>query len=211
MSAMNCSEAERLFDAYLDGELNGSLRFEFDAHRLNCPMCQRKLAMMEACEHILVGDQRGPALSADFTDRVMAQVSLRGERVRRSRHLKLFIGAAVGLQAAAAVGFFFVWTFGQDRQVAAPRRDPPPIVRIDPAEYQRALDDKSGVLMYDLVWNALQRARADVQGVTNYAANLKVPQHLADAGAWNPLHWLFSGDDTPAEDAPADPADPLKL
>ena len=48
---MNCSEAEQLFDAFLDGQLTGSLRLELDAHRLRCRRCQQTLAMMEACEH----------------------------------------------------------------------------------------------------------------------------------------------------------------
>ena len=66
---MNCSEAERLFDPYLDGELSGSLRLEFDAHRLRCTLCQRKLAMMEACEHILGGDSRYKILAASLPRR----------------------------------------------------------------------------------------------------------------------------------------------
>ena len=78
---MNCAEAEQFFDAYLDGELSGSLRLEFDAHRLRCPLCQQKLAMMEACEHIIARDTRTPACSDDFTYRVMNEI--RERRVLR--------------------------------------------------------------------------------------------------------------------------------
>lgn len=106
---MNCSEAERLFDPYLDGELSGSLRLEFDAHRLRCGICQRKLAMMEACEHIVAGDHRAPQLSANFTDRVMADLIHRKVQAHTTRRRRLTIGAAVAMQAAAVIGFAMFW------------------------------------------------------------------------------------------------------
>lgn len=173
---MNCSEAERLFDAYLDGELSGSLRFEFDAHRLHCPMCQRKLAMMEACEHILVGDTRGPALSDDFTERVMSQVAIRGEQMRRSRHLKLYVGAAIGLQAAGVALFVFVWKAGQDRDVALPRTQSVANHLVDPKALDVAMGDRSGVLLNDLIFRALERTTSDVKGLSKLATNFSVPQ-----------------------------------
>jgi hypothetical protein len=195
---MNCSEAERLFDAYLDGELNGSLRFEFDAHRLHCPMCQRKLAMMEACEHILVGDQRGPALSDDFTERVMSQVSIRGEQMRRSRTIKLFIGAAVTMQAAAAVVFVIVWNFGQDRDVQPPRMDPK-IAMVDPALRDKAIDERDEVLLYDLIRSAVVAPTRDVTGLSKYTASFTLPDIAEIFGP--------SAKDEPE----APPKDPLKL
>jgi anti-sigma factor RsiW len=106
---MNCSEAEHFFDAYLDGELAGSLRLEFDAHRLRCGVCQQKLAMMEACEHILARDGRGPLLSDDFTDRVMDEVEQRRVITLRSRKRRIVWGTAVGVQAAAVIAFAFLW------------------------------------------------------------------------------------------------------
>ena len=106
---MNCRESEQFFDAYLDGELSGSLRLEFDAHRLRCPVCQQKLAMMEACEHIVSRDSRMPALSDDFTDRVMDSIGERRIIVRRVRRRRLMLGGAVALQAAAVLVFALLW------------------------------------------------------------------------------------------------------
>ncbi|MBL8879060.1 MAG: zf-HC2 domain-containing protein, partial [Phycisphaerales bacterium] len=71
---MNCSEWEGLLDAYLDGQLSGALRLEFDAHRLRCRRCQQSLAMMEAITHVVATDERSPAISDDFTQRVMSQI-----------------------------------------------------------------------------------------------------------------------------------------
>ena len=107
---MKCSEAEQFFDAFLDGELAGSLRLEFDAHRLRCTVCQQKLAMMESCEHILARDTGGPVLSDDFTDRVMDEIEQRRVLAAHSRRRRLVIGGAVALQAAAVIVFAFLWT-----------------------------------------------------------------------------------------------------
>ncbi|MHC5035492.1 MAG: anti-sigma factor family protein, partial [Planctomycetota bacterium] len=71
---MNCSECERLFDAYLDGQLAGSLRLEFDAHRLRCRRCQQTLAMLETIGNVIASDPQVPEMSVTFTDRVMRQI-----------------------------------------------------------------------------------------------------------------------------------------
>ena len=68
---MNCAEFERLIDAYLDGELAGSLRVEFDAHRLRCRRCQLTMIAMESVETVLANDRPLATLSDDFTERVM--------------------------------------------------------------------------------------------------------------------------------------------
>lgn len=121
---MNCGESERLFDAYLDGQLTGTLRLEFDAHRLRCRHCQQTLAMLESCAHLIASDRRGPSLSADFTERVMAAVSEsaapRGRRLTATR--AAFVAGAV-LQAAAVV-MFAVWL--DAGRSLAPRPAAPP-------------------------------------------------------------------------------------
>ncbi|MBW7905174.1 MAG: zf-HC2 domain-containing protein [Phycisphaerae bacterium] len=99
---MNCGDVERLLDAHLDGQLSGSLRLEFEAHRVRCRRCQQTLAMLEACTHVIATDHRQPALSDDFTDRLMSRIADGSPRLRVRR---LAIGAAVALQAAAAVLF----------------------------------------------------------------------------------------------------------
>lgn len=103
---MNCNDSDRLIDAYLDGQLSGSLRLEFDAHRVRCRRCQQTLATMEACLHLIATDQRGPALGDDFTARVMQRVAPE-QPVRRLRLSPLMISVGALTAQAAAVALFF--------------------------------------------------------------------------------------------------------
>lgn len=105
MPAMNCLDAEGLFDAYLDGELSGTLRLEFDTHRLHCPVCQQKLALLEATEYVIATDTRGPRPADDFTDALMSALEQRTMAARPLRLRRPLLAAAVLLQAAAVVGF----------------------------------------------------------------------------------------------------------
>jgi hypothetical protein len=99
---MNCADCEQLFDAYLDGHLAGSLRLEFDAHRLRCRHCQQTLAMLEALGNVIASDPQIPELQTDFTDRVMQRV--RPHRGLRPS-LRVVVAAGAVLQAAAVLGF----------------------------------------------------------------------------------------------------------
>jgi hypothetical protein len=102
---MNCIDAENLLDSYLDGQLNGSLRLEFEAHRLRCRRCQQTLAMMETAAHVIATDRRMPVLPDDFTERVLSRVA-----ARPARRLRLSPGVVAGalLAQAAAIGLFFL-------------------------------------------------------------------------------------------------------
>jgi RNA polymerase sigma-70 factor, ECF subfamily len=102
---MRCAEYERLLDAYLDGHLAGSLRLEFDAHRLRCRQCQQTLAMMEAIGHVLAAPPRAPALSEDFTDLVMGRIEKRRPLAERLRSTRVAVVAVTLLQAAAVILF----------------------------------------------------------------------------------------------------------
>lgn len=133
---MNCSDAEQFFDAYLDGELAGSLRLEFDAHRLRCTACQQKLAMMEACEHILSGESRGPLLSPDFTNKVMNEIRQRRFAEARRPRRRLVWAAAAAVQAAAVIVFAFLWVNYWNKPVSPvlpPGANPALNARIDSA------------------------------------------------------------------------------
>ena len=100
---MNCADFEQLLDAYLDGELSGSLRLEFDAHRLRCRGCELTVASMEAVEDVITADRPVPSLSLDFTDRVMGKIEVRKPRSTRSRNLRIAIVGGTVLQAAAVL------------------------------------------------------------------------------------------------------------
>jgi hypothetical protein len=110
---MNCPECEQLFDAYLDGQLAGTLRLEFDAHRLRCPRCQQTLAMLEAAGHVIASDAVVPELSPDFTDRIMQAVAAPAPRIVRFPSTRVALFAAAIVQVAAVVSFVVLWPFGR--------------------------------------------------------------------------------------------------
>ncbi|HRX85487.1 MAG TPA: zf-HC2 domain-containing protein [Phycisphaerae bacterium] len=98
---MDCSQAKSLFNAFLDGELNGSLAAEFATHKLQCASCRRELALLEVMGHVLSTDTVVPELNADFTDRLMACALEPARPQRLWRRRVLYIGGP--LAAAACV------------------------------------------------------------------------------------------------------------
>lgn len=208
---MNCSEAEQFFDAYLDRELSGSLRLEFDAHRLRCPVCQQKLAMMEACEHILSRDSLAPTPPEDFTARVMDEVGGRRLIARRTRRRRIAIGVVVASQAAAVLAIALVWV-AYWRPTASPALD-----EEFAAKVEDLIEAKDWVGLYDsIVSRAEERARAaglvlkrveeDLGGLARYAGNLSILSEFSDsADAAMPGPWdVFR----PVPPAPAEEAEP---
>ncbi len=103
---MNCSECQQLFDAYLDDQLAGSLRLEFDAHRLRCGDCQQSLAMLETIGNVVANDRQVPELSDEFGNRVAWQIQ--HSRPVRRPSLHIAIAAGVLLQIAAVLVFAFM-------------------------------------------------------------------------------------------------------
>jgi len=188
---MNCSDAEQLFDAYLDGELGGSLRLEFDAHRLRCQTCQRKLALLEACEAVLSSAHREPDLSADFTDRVMAEITARASQRPRRLNRPLRVAAAM-LPLAAAVGLFAVLRPSAEPQPSRPTEVLGEAVVQTPLD--RAMQDPTGVELYTYIVKQLWAARAnlarDMNELRSYALNLTLPQMQEDRPLLGPLDLL---------------------
>jgi len=219
---MNCSEAEQLFDAYLDDELSGSIRLEFDAHRLRCPVCQQKLAMMEACEHILSRDGRMPELSDDFTDRVMGHIAqTRTRPARRRRRLVIY-----GLQAAAVLVFAVVvagfWKPGEAPQpekiVAAQQQEF--LEKVDHAietkdrdELLRAMSSRADQLAAGPA-NLQVDFQRDVDNLVRLARTSLIDQIFAlpEAIPRSPLEYfmqIFSpGSPAPADEPDGQPAPP---
>jgi hypothetical protein len=118
---MNCSQFRKFIDSFADGDLSGSMRLEFESHRVMCPSCRREVAVFEAAEQIIAADPLTVSASPEFTDRIMAEIAARAGMSERSpgdtlnyssasahrhrRFLALSLLAATGLQAAAAVLF----------------------------------------------------------------------------------------------------------
>ncbi|MGD8454572.1 MAG: zf-HC2 domain-containing protein [Phycisphaerae bacterium] len=110
---MNCAEFEQLLDCYLDGEISGSLRLEFDAHRLRCRRCQLTVAMMESVQHVVTSDRDQPVLSDDFADRVMATIEQRRPLSLRLRPTRVAVATGALLQAAAVLLLAVLWPTAQ--------------------------------------------------------------------------------------------------
>lgn len=134
---MHCHEFEQLLDAYLERNLHGSLRLEFDAHRIKCRDCQQKLVTMEAFENTLASDDDLPALSDGFADRVMLAVERQQPRTRRLLSTRVAVVGGMMLQAAAVLAFAILMHPAMDPANPPAPTDAPALVvndaRPDPA------------------------------------------------------------------------------
>ncbi|MFO0840409.1 MAG: zf-HC2 domain-containing protein [Phycisphaerae bacterium] len=181
---MNCSEAERLFDAYLDGELSGALRLELDAHRLRCRRCQQTLAMLEACEHVLSAKTRAPALAADFTERVMARVAIAQPRKTISLRRWIWAGSSV-MSAAATIVLAMLWTGAPSRTPADPLGD----------ALDRAFRDRDKIALMDIIYDKRDQLLAargnlasDLGSLARYVgASFSYPDDVSRVMSRNPI------------------------
>lgn len=106
---MRCEEARQLFDAYLDGELSGSLATELGAHRVHCAECRRALALLEVSGQIITVDRDPVALGEDFSDRLLA--CMEPQRIPWTQRLRRGLYIAVPLAAAAVIVLALVGVF----------------------------------------------------------------------------------------------------
>ena len=116
---IRCEQAERLFDAYLDGTLVGSWTAELHAHQLECSGCRRELAMLEACGDVVATDCREPGPGPDFTDRVLGVLAEQRQKVIPWPRRAVRVATGLSTAAAAAVVAFMLM---------APHDAPPPQV-----------------------------------------------------------------------------------
>ncbi len=120
---MNCPEFETLLDAYLDGQLAGTLRLEFDAHRLNCRRCQQTVALLESAGHVIAADADVPDLPADFSARVMRDLAAPAPKTLRFPATRVAVFAAALAQIAAALLFVVLWQISTPPPAADRARD----------------------------------------------------------------------------------------
>lgn len=174
---MNCTECEQLFDAYLDGQLSGSLRLEFDAHRLRCQRCQQTLAMLETVGFVLRNDEETPPLRDEFADHVMRRIHVR-ERIRprviRFPLRRVAIVAATMVQAAAVL---MIALF-----LARPPANPATPVTAPPVEL--ATSDESASPGYQGVMAYLTELVDDQLWETYYNTGEKLPADVLKLAAY---------------------------
>ena len=77
-----CREIEKLLNAYTDGELDEPDRLRVKAHLQECASCSQSVQRKEAEARLLHSGTLVPALSADFTRRVMSNLNRSNYRGR---------------------------------------------------------------------------------------------------------------------------------
>jgi hypothetical protein len=138
---MNCEQAQRIFDAYLDGELPPTLATELGAHRLRCAKCRRALALLEVSGHILTSDDDPVTLSDGFEDRLLACVE-DGTSLRHRFRKVLYV--AMPLAAAAVVALAFIGAFDRSTgQVLGEKQNAIESAGVDPILLELEASDDS--------------------------------------------------------------------
>lgn len=196
---MNCSDCEQLFDAYLDGHLAGSLRLEFDAHRLRCRRCQQTLAMLEAIGNVVTEDPQVPELSLDFTDRVMRQITApQRKRLRPSLRVAMVAGAV--LQAAAVLTFAILVNRSQPAppSPAVSGQVPPNPIFEDPqkAAWRKLIIEKIEQRAYE-ARAAGESFSSELASVARYPLDITLPADVVGEKATlqmasiDPIRWFL--------------------
>jgi anti-sigma factor RsiW len=132
---MRCKDAQKLFDAYLDGELSPSLAAELGAHQLQCPRCRRELALLEVTGHILSSDPEDASLGDDFAERLLACLEQRPPH-RRLKRVQRWLYIGVPLAAAAVIALAFIGVFNPETRVAGKEEFMGPALDPDAADVQ---------------------------------------------------------------------------
>lgn len=105
MSGLTCEQARNLFDAHLNRELSDDLSTELVAHNVKCASCRHELALLEVAGRVISSDQEEPALSDDFTDRLVACIQQQPAPIPFYRRAKVIWTAGPALAAAACLLF----------------------------------------------------------------------------------------------------------
>jgi hypothetical protein len=155
---------------------------------------------MEACEHVLAADRCGPALSDDFTDRVMSEISeRRGIARRRLLNTRVALAAGALIQAAAVVALVAYWPTSHSpstgdalKTVANAGAAPSTSTELDEAIRAR---DRIGLVNYmlrkaDEIAAANVNLRNDWRIPARYASALSLPEDVAGFPFLNPAGLL---------------------
>ncbi len=113
---MNCRQFEQFLDQYLDGELEGTLKLEFEAHLVDCESCGHEFAVMEAVGEIISAPAPDePRVSVNFADRVMADLSAQKQvRVKFRRVMAKASLAAAAMLILTGTVIFSSARFGKN-------------------------------------------------------------------------------------------------
>jgi anti-sigma factor RsiW len=120
---MNCSEAEVLINALIDGELDAGHAREVEAHVATCPTCAAKLAAFRAMHQAMAeadAKERAPAHLRRRIEAAMPAAATRADRPGKTRQpawRTFFGGLTVGTALSAAVAAsLFLGVFRDDAE-----------------------------------------------------------------------------------------------
>ena len=110
MPMKNCDKFKRLMSDFLEGELKGTLKSEFEAHLKACRTCEEALSRIR---NVRAGLRRLSSVktSPDFDAMLRARIRLMtGRRWRRSESLTIYSPWRIPAYALAVVTLAFVAT-----------------------------------------------------------------------------------------------------
>ncbi|MBV8212545.1 MAG: anti-sigma factor [Verrucomicrobia bacterium] len=114
---MNCEEADRFLDAYLDGELEPDKRAELDQHLADCPECKEKLARLRQLREFFTANAPHYPAPPELRGKVLARL----EVTRRSNLISLVRRPWLYAAALLIVSLVLAWLKffpNQEEQVA---------------------------------------------------------------------------------------------
>lgn len=111
---MNCTEAARLLNAHLDGELDVPTSLAVEGHLEECAACRRAGAHLEALRGALARHAAAPPLPAGLRERLDQALSGRAAGPLASWVRSPLAVAAPGILALLLAGWLFIGGFGRE-------------------------------------------------------------------------------------------------
>ncbi|HYZ75591.1 MAG TPA: zf-HC2 domain-containing protein [Chthoniobacterales bacterium] len=112
---MNCEEADRLLDAYLDGELEPDKRAALEQHLDGCPECKQKLDRLRRLREFFTANAPHYSAPPELKGKVLARL----EVTRRSSIIALVRRPWLYAAALLIISLVLGWLkFSPDREEA---------------------------------------------------------------------------------------------
>jgi anti-sigma factor (TIGR02949 family) len=102
---MNCDDADRFLDAYLDGELEPAKKAELEQHLAGCPECQQKLDQLRRFQAFVVANAPHYPAPPELKSKVLARL----EVARKSNLISLVRQPWLYAAALLVISLFLVW------------------------------------------------------------------------------------------------------
>jgi anti-sigma factor (TIGR02949 family) len=102
---MNCEEADRFLDAYLDGELDPAKRAELEQHLAGCAECQQKLIRLRQLREFFTANAPHYPAPPELKGKVLARIEIR----RRSTLIALVRQPWLYAAALLVVSLVLAW------------------------------------------------------------------------------------------------------